>query len=186
MYFFNRYEMQLKTDQGEELKRQLFYVNKVGTVTQKEGYNLLNGRSVYKELSTKEGERYHAWMQLDLKNADEKGNYAMQKFNDNYGFDLKGELSKFGALGVIDPKQNERIEKSLQKGNLLEVLLGDLAEKAVIYLAADPAYKSIKITDQKGDRLRLDELSKLVPKVELKESQKQKQSQKQNQKQQIA
>src|ERR1700742_1063023 len=67
MYFFNRYDLELKKENREEIVKQIFYVNKIGTVTLKEGYNLLDGRSVHKTLATKEGEKYDAWVQLDFK-----------------------------------------------------------------------------------------------------------------------
>ena len=47
---------------------QTFYLNKGKGVTAKEAYNLLEGRAVHKELTTKAGEPYKAWIQLDFEN----------------------------------------------------------------------------------------------------------------------
>src|SRR5690606_3414227 len=55
MYFFNSYKAKL-TDETNQSKEQLFYVNKSRGVTSKEAYNLLSGRAVNKNLINKEGE----------------------------------------------------------------------------------------------------------------------------------
>ncbi len=65
MYFFNSYSASLQRSNGEKVE-QTFYLNKGKGVTAKEAYNLLEGRAVYKELTTKAGESYKAWLQLDF------------------------------------------------------------------------------------------------------------------------
>jgi hypothetical protein len=54
---------------------QTIYLNKGRGITIKEAYNLLNGRSIHKDLSNKEGQKYQAWLQLDFKQIDNNGNY---------------------------------------------------------------------------------------------------------------
>ncbi len=54
MYFFNRYELQLLNDKVQNTTLQTFYINKGSSVTMKEGYNLLDGRAVYKTLTSKQ------------------------------------------------------------------------------------------------------------------------------------
>ena len=78
-YYFNRYEAVLQKARGgwEEL-RQIFYINQGQGVTLKEAYNLLDGRCVYKELVNREGQRYHAWIQLDFRERVESGNYKIK------------------------------------------------------------------------------------------------------------
>ena len=91
MYFFNRYSLLLKTPQQPEPIKQTFYIsNKEDNITLKEGYNMMSGRSVHKELSTKEGEKYQAWQQLDFKDQDKNGNYKVRQFHQNYGFVTEG------------------------------------------------------------------------------------------------
>ena len=54
MYFFNNYHASLEKSNGEK-NQQTFYLNKGKGVTAKEAYNLLDGRAVHKELTTKDG-----------------------------------------------------------------------------------------------------------------------------------
>lgn len=63
MYFFNNYHASLEKSNGEK-NEQTFYLNKGKGVTAKEAYNLLDGRAVHKDLTTKEGQPYKAWIQL--------------------------------------------------------------------------------------------------------------------------
>ena len=58
MYFFNNY-LPLKKGKDERAE-QTFYPNKGKGVTGKEAFNLLDGRSVHKDLVTKEGQPYKA------------------------------------------------------------------------------------------------------------------------------
>ena len=93
MFFFNRYDLQLKKENNDEAIKQTFYPNK--NITLKEGYNLLDGRAVHKTLTNKEDEKYQAWLQLDFKNNTQSGNYQLKQFHHNYGFDLEKILSKY-------------------------------------------------------------------------------------------
>ena len=65
MYFFNRYDATLEKANKEQLS-QTIYLNKGQGITMKETYNLLNGRAVNTDLINKAGEKYNAWIQLDL------------------------------------------------------------------------------------------------------------------------
>jgi hypothetical protein len=66
-YFFNNYHASLEKGKDEKAE-QTFYLNKGKGVTGKEAFNLLDGRSVHKDLVTKEGQPYKAWMQLNFEN----------------------------------------------------------------------------------------------------------------------
>jgi hypothetical protein len=94
MYFFNNYHASLEKSNGEKME-QTFYLNKGKGVTAKEAYNLLDGRAVHKDLVTKEGHPYKAWMQLDPANKDKNNNFEVKQFHENYGFDLKAAVEKF-------------------------------------------------------------------------------------------
>ena len=94
MYFFNSYKASLQKTNGENVD-QTFYLNKGKGVTAKEAYNMLEGRSVFKELANKEGVPYKAWMQLDFGNKDKHNNHEVKQFHENYGYDVKAAVSKF-------------------------------------------------------------------------------------------
>lgn len=94
MYFFNNYKASLGKANGQK-EEQTFYLNKGKGVTGKEAFNLLDGRSVHKDLVTKEGQPYKAWIQLDFENKDKNNNSEVKQFHENYGFDLKAAVEKF-------------------------------------------------------------------------------------------
>lgn len=48
MYFFNRHELSLKKDKEDESMKQFFYIGRENNITLKEGYNMINRRSILK------------------------------------------------------------------------------------------------------------------------------------------
>jgi hypothetical protein len=150
MYFFNRHDAVLKNDVGT--LEQTFYVNKGHGVTLKEAFNLLEGRAVYKELTPKEGERYHAWVQLDFKQKEENGNYKTKQFHENYGYNLAETLGKFPIKELMDETKNERLISSLQKGNLQSVTISMEGKDQQFFIQANPQYKTLTIYDNGATR----------------------------------
>ena len=146
MYFFNRYDIKLKhtEDQSKDLQ-QTFYINKGQGVTLKESYNLLNGRAVHKTLTDKEGEKYNAWIQLDLNVKDDKGNYKRQQYHENYGYNLNEVLAKYPVKELLDSKQKGELVNSLQKGNVQMVTFVKEGKSEKMYIEADPRYKDINL-----------------------------------------
>ena len=49
----------------------------------------MSGRAINKDLTTKEGQLYNAWMQMDFKETDKNGNYQLKQYHTNYGYDLE-------------------------------------------------------------------------------------------------
>ena len=158
MYFFNRYDAFLQNGKPELNRNQSFYINKGSGITAKEAYNLLEGRSVYKNLLNKEGEKYNAWLKLDFDNADERGNYKMKQFSDQYGYNLPKTLSVYPIKELEDAERKTALLNSLQKGNLQQVTmkLGD--KEAKYFLEAVPQFKNVNIYDQKMHIVRREKL----------------------------
>lgn len=146
MYFFNNYHAVMERNNGEKL-RQTFYLNKGKGITGKEAFNLLDGRAVHKDLVTKEGQPYKAWLQLnpDVKNA--AGNIKMEQIHEKYGFDLKGAVAKFPVAELADPKQEKDLLASLKKGNVQSVTIEKDGASHKMFLEADPRYKTVKLYD---------------------------------------
>jgi hypothetical protein len=94
MYFFNRYDLSLKNAANKEGVKQTFYVSKENNFTLKEGYNLLDGRAVNKDLATKDNVKYNAWVQLDFKETDRNGNFNVKQYHQNYGYNMEEALVK--------------------------------------------------------------------------------------------
>jgi hypothetical protein len=154
MYFFNRYDVTLKPQGSKDDLTQTFYINKGNNITLKEAYNLMNGRAVNKDLTTKEGQFYNAWVQMDFKQADSRGNYKLQHFHQNYGYDLKAALEKHPIKELSNEQDKERLIASLQKGNLQSVtFLGKAGAEQKHFVEASPQFKTVNIYDSNMQRL---------------------------------
>ncbi|TEB41085.1 hypothetical protein D0809_27325, partial [Flavobacterium circumlabens] len=92
MYFFNSYKVELQKENSKEALEQTFYINKGSNITMKEAYNLMEGRSINKDLINKEGEQYNSWIQMDFKQTDTNGNFKLNQYHQNYGYDLEAAL----------------------------------------------------------------------------------------------
>src|SRR4051812_17721465 len=145
-YFFNKYDTSLKSDFHPE-RTHTFYVNKGSAVTFKEAYNLLSGNSVHKNLVSKEGEQYKAWLKLDLNQKDEHNNYKMDRYHQNYGFDLKKELAKYPIREVKNPDALEMLVKSLEKGNRQSVSFEKNGSEEKLFIRANPKERAIDVFD---------------------------------------
>lgn len=157
MYFFNGYHATLQRSNGE-LKDQAFYLNKGKGVTVKEAYNLLEGRAVYKELENKEGEKYHAWLQIDFGKRDKNNNHQMKQYHEKFGFDLKEALSKFPIRDMKEPDLKDILLSSLQKGNLQAVAFEKEGGAVRMFVEANPQYKTVNLYDSELKRLPKEEL----------------------------
>ena len=146
MYFFNNYHASLEKTNGEKTE-QTFYLNKSKGVTSKEAFNLLDGRAVYKNLVTKEGQPYKAWMQLDTGNKDKNNNFEVKQYHENYGFDLKSAVEKFAITDLKDPEKEKALMLSLQKGNVQSVTIEKDGSSHKMFIEADPQFKKVNLYD---------------------------------------
>ena len=146
MYFFNNYHASLEKSNGEK-NEQTFYLNKGKGVTAKEAYNLLDGRAVHKDLTTKEGQPYKAWIQLDFENKDKNNNFEVKQFHENYGYDLKAAVGKFAVAELADPAKAKALMQSLEKGNVQSVTIEKDGSSHKMFMEADPQYKKVTLYD---------------------------------------
>lgn len=160
MYFFNKYELSLKKDnQNDDLKQTFYMKNREDNITLKEAYNLMNGRSVYKELSNKEGQKYNAWLQLDFRETDKNGNYQLKQFHQNYGFDLEKSVNQLPIKEMANAQEKEVLLKSLERGNRQSVTFNQNGQEQKIFIEAAPKFKSINIYDSDFKRINLQTLT---------------------------
>ena len=155
-YFLNSYRATLRMQNGEK-REQTFYLSKGKGITAKEAYNLLDGRAVYRELANRDGQPYHAWIQLDFEQQDRNDNYEFRQFHENYGFDLTDTLSRYPIEGWGDPAYERDLVGSLQKGNLQPVGLIYLGRCYPMKVEANPRYKQVTFYDEKMVRLSLEQ-----------------------------
>jgi hypothetical protein len=147
MYFFNSYKLRLKQEQSSDVMEQTFYINRGNNITLKEAYNLMSGRSVNKDMTNKEGQVYNAWLQMDFKQTDNNGNYKMQQFHQNYGFDLEKVLTKQPIKELHNEQDKNRLIESLQRGNRQSVTFVENGVEQKRFIEVNPQFKIINIYD---------------------------------------
>ncbi|WP_313260647.1 hypothetical protein [Sphingobacterium sp.] len=178
MYFFNSYRVELPQKESRLFVSRKFHVNGNDRFTLKEAYNLLNGRSVHKNISNVQGNPYTAWFQLDSKTLDIHGNHKMLQFHENYGYDLEKQLQRFPIMEIRDDLNKKRILDSLRRGNrqLVTFFLSSGPEK--LYLEALPRFKAVCIYNEQGIRQEfIDDRTKLDQKPSAKKQEQQRQIQ---------
>jgi hypothetical protein len=158
-YFFNKFDTTLKKGKDNE-ENQTFYINKGNGVTAKEAFNLMEGRAVYKQLYNKEGEGYHAWLQLDNSKLTENGNKEIKRFNDNYGFDLDAVLKGKGIKELTTPEGTDNLFRSLKKGNTQQISVERNGEDKKYFIAASPQFKTVELYDHQMKKIKREELLK--------------------------
>ena len=157
MYFFNKYDLSLtKSGQDEPAINQTFYMGKDNNFTLKEGYNLLEGRAVNKDLVNKGQEKYNAWVQLDFKQTDDKGNFKLKQFHENYGFDLRKALESHPIKELKTPEDLSRLTESLKKGNRQSVTFELEGGEQKRYIEASPQFKNLNVYD--SNQMRTSEI----------------------------
>lgn len=178
MYFFNNYHAVLTKNEAEKTE-QTFYINKGKGITSKEAFNLLEGRSVHKELLTKEGQSYKAWIQLDFSKTDKHNNFELKQYHENYGFDLKSSLKSFAMAELKDPERERILLQSLQKGNLQSVTIEKDGSSHKMFISADPQFKKVNLFDSNGKPVTKENIAKYqtegqaaAPAAELKDDKK--------------
>lgn len=154
MYFFNSYKVDLQKDNSKEALEQTFYINKGSNITMKEAYNLMEGRAVNKDLTSKEGQVYNSWVQMDFKEADNNGNFKLNQYHQNYGYDLESALSKHPIKELENAKFKEDLMDSLKKGNLQSATFLQDGKEVKHYIEANPQFKTINAYD--GNLKRID------------------------------
>ncbi|MFV8347564.1 hypothetical protein [Flavobacterium sp. ZB4P13] len=154
MYFFNSYKVELQKDNSKESLEHTFYINKGSNITMKEAYNLMDGRAVNKDLTNKEGQAYNSWVQMDFKEADNSGNFKINQYHQNYGYDLEVALSKHPIKELENAKFKEDLMDSMKKGNLQSATFLKDGNEVKQSIEANPQFKTINVYD--GNMKRID------------------------------
>lgn len=159
--FFNRFESTLKKEGMEDLT-QTFFVGQKYNYTLQERYNMMDGRSVYREqpkMQPKEenaeikmkptGETYYAWRGLNFKEADKFGN-----FNPKVVFwDHEKELQKYPIKNVEEKYDRSRIMRPLEKGNRVNITLIKDGQETQAQVVANPRMMRLDFYDANGQSL---------------------------------
>ncbi len=154
LYFFNSYHVNLKKEDSKEGLEQTFYINNNSSnITLKEAYNLMEGRSVNKDLKTKEGEVYNAWLKINFKESDNNSNFKLDQYHQNYGYDLEAGLQKHSIKELNTPKYKEDLLNSLKKGNLQSATFVVAGVESKMYVEANPQFKTVNVYDENMARI---------------------------------
>jgi len=153
MYFFNSYNVALQKGNNTDAMEHTFYINKGNNITLKEAYNLMEGRSVNKDLTNKEGQVYNAWLQMDFKETDNNGNYKLKQFHQNYGYDLEAAVSKYPIKELGHEEYKGNLLDSLKKGNLQSATFQKDGSEEKHYIEANPRFKTINVYDSNMQRM---------------------------------
>ncbi|MFI2744106.1 hypothetical protein ACG2LH_15325 [Zhouia sp. PK063] len=151
-YFFNDYKIAV-AQEGKPTMQQQFQVYPHNTITLKEAYNLMQGRAVHKNLKSKEGNDYQAWVQLDFKQHDKYGNYQQQKYHEGYGFDLEKTLAGYPIKELENEQLKTQLQERLKKGNPAPATLLENGKEEPIYIVANPRFKSVILYNEQMQRL---------------------------------
>ncbi len=168
-YFFNSYDMVVHQE-GKDPIRQTFKVRNSdpvnvkneetgeekkewinSTITFKEAYNQIKGRSVCKDYvkvdkdAPENNKKYNAWEYLDFTKPDEKGNYPAGKV---YNIELEKLLSDYPIKELATDKYKEDLLASLKRGNCQQVNFEKDSTTEKMYIEANPRFGAIKIYNQ--------------------------------------
>jgi hypothetical protein len=173
-YFLNKFDLQLQKDgQVDSLKQTFYLTRKPGTsedgsnekqkhenkYTLKEGYNLLAGRPVYKNLVGNEGQEYQAWVKIDFKNVLNNGNYELKQYHSNYGFELENVLAKYSIKELMNDQYKQSLIESLQRGNLQKATFVDQnGKEEKLYVSPNITLGSLNVYDANKQRITTEAL----------------------------
>ena len=153
MYFFNSYHVNLQKEENKPGLEQTFYINKdSASITMKEAYNLMEGRSVNKDLKNKEGESYNCWLKMNFKDS-ENGNFKLNQYHQNYGYDLEASLAKHSIKELNTPQYKDDLLNSLKKGNLQSATFVVGGAESKMYVEANPQFKTVNVYDTNLQRI---------------------------------
>jgi hypothetical protein len=147
MYFFNSYKVEMQKENISDSLEHTFYVAKSGSITMKEAQNLMMGRAINKDMFTKEGQGYNGWLEMDFKQSDDKGNFKLKLYHENYGYNLQEALSRYSIKELGNQSMKEDLLRSLKKGNLQGVTFLKDGKEIKCFIQANPQFKTISIYD---------------------------------------
>jgi hypothetical protein len=144
-YYFNKYDALLRyAGEPDKDRAQTFYIHKGHGVTLKEAFNLLQGRAVFKLLTSRSGIQYSAWIQLNFAEKDRHDNYVYSYFRGGR-FDLEKALREYPIRELDFDEMRANLFRALQRGNLQPVTFDGVEKKGKYLVEANPSLNTINI-----------------------------------------
>lgn len=156
--FFNSFDLLIKKEGKEQTLQQKFPVYFGNKYTLKEGYNLLDGRSVFKKFTSVDPDNkdikktHEAWVNLDFKNTDERGHFQIAKV---FNYDLDKKLAEYPIKGLEYSQNKNRLLESLRKGDRVQVIMETNRGEEKIKIEAAPRFGSVNLFDENMKPIRL-------------------------------
>jgi|GEM_PF-879984 len=170
-YHLNKFDLSLQKEGQLSETKHTFYVNTVKSMnaegeknpdnlfTLKEAYNLLSGRPVFKHLTNVENKAYDSWMQLNLKNKLETGNFEMKQYTKNYGFDLEAVLNKYPIKELTNDQYKANLVDSLNRGNLQKAtFVASDGKEEKLYISPVVTMSQLNVYDLDKQRIPTEKL----------------------------
>jgi hypothetical protein len=145
VYSFTRYNCRLRYYEDSAKDRaHTFYRSKVAP-TMREVYNLLQGRSVNKDINSIPDGVYNAWLTLNFQEKDSNGNYKLHYFPTNNGYQIENVLDMYPIRELQDEELKAALLLSLKAGDCCLVTLDRARKSEKVYIEAIPRLKTIGI-----------------------------------------
>lgn len=90
---------------------------------------------------------------LNFTDAESNGNFKMNQYHQNYGYDLEAAVSKHSIKELETPKFKEDLLNSLKKGNLQSVTFVVSGVESKMYIEANPHFKTVNVYDANMQRI---------------------------------
>ena len=144
-YFFNKYDALLRyAGEPDKDRAQTFYINKGHGITLKEAFNLLQGRAVFKLLTSRSGIQYSAWLQLNFSEKDRHDNYPYNYYRAGR-FDLEKALKQYPIRELDYDEMRANLYRALQRGNLQPVTFTGPENKGKYLVEANPSLNTVNV-----------------------------------------
>lgn len=92
-------------------------------------------------------------LQIDFKNTDTRGNFILNHYHENYGFNLEAALSKHPIKELDNSKYKDDLINSLKKGNVQSATFIKDGTEVKQFIEANPQFKTVTIYDSSHNRL---------------------------------
>lgn len=96
---------------------------------------------------------YSVGVQLDFKDADSNGNFKLNHYHENYGYDLEATLAKHPIKELQNESHKEDLMNSLKKGNLQSATFIKDGQEVKQYIEANPQFKTLTVYDAQQKRV---------------------------------
>jgi hypothetical protein len=133
---------------------------------------------VNKDLTTKEGQPFNAWLQLEFGEKDKNDNFKVKQFHSGYGYDLDAVLKRYPIKELANDEEKVKLMKSLEKGNQHQVTFQTDGKEQKMYIEANPQFKTLNLYDSKMQKV-FQGIEKKEEKQEPEKSKEKKETQKQ-------